>query len=275
MLSPETLIWYFLKAIGRPSLPYGDERGLCRLFESFLILLSQIDAEGNRKDILKKMVQILTEDRYSVVRKIIQHSTLAEVKEFLLLASKCHCLSSHDIKIFHSLAELAFPSLKTGAKEETEEEVIWATEEGYNRAKKRLEEIASIETVENAKEIEVARAHGDLRENAEFKAALERRDRLQGEISSLSKQLNIARILSPQDIDTSCVGVGVVVECETDGGKTIQYTLLGPWEADPDKGIVSFQSKLAAKMKGLRLGDRFAFQDHQYSIKSIQSYFDR
>lgn len=274
-ISPETLIWYFQKALSRSSLPYGDHRGLSRLFESFLILLSQIEQSGERKDLIKKMVQIISASRYSVVRKIMENATLEEAKEFLLLATKCQSLSSHDIKIFHSLAELAYPSLK-GEEEAPEEDLtIWTTQEGYKKAKERLEEIATVETIENAKEIEVARSHGDLRENAEFKSALERRDRLQGEIRFLSEQLNHARILSPADVQKDCVGVGVIVECETESGSKVSYTLLGPWEADPDKGILSFQSKLASKMKGLKPGDQFTFQNHSYSIKEIRSFFDK
>ena len=91
----------------------------------------------------------------------------------------------------------------------------------------------------------MARSHGDLRENAEFKAALERRDRLQGELKFLSEQLNRARIITRQDISTEEAGIGAVVECRNDKGQTVVYTLLGPWDADPEKNILSFQSKLA------------------------------
>ena len=52
----------------------------------------------------------------------------------------------------------------------------------------------------NAREIEAARALGDLRENAEFKAALERRARLQSELKFLSDQIGKARILTPEDV---------------------------------------------------------------------------
>ena len=79
-------------------------------------------------------------------------------------------------------------------KREEEEIPFWSTETGYNRVKERIQAISTVETVENAKEIEEARALGDLRENAEFKAALERRNRLQGELKMLSEQFNRARI---------------------------------------------------------------------------------
>jgi len=268
---PELVIWYFQKVIIDSSLPLSDAEGKSQVFEAFLILLAALEQTGERRDLIKKMHGILTAGRYSVVRKIMKTASLADVKEFLLLVTKCHSLSEHDIKIFHSLAEVAHPSLASRKEEPIEEDVIWTTKEGYTSVQKRIEHIGTVETVDNAKEIEIARAHGDLRENAEFKAALERRDRLQGELKLLSDQLNKARILAKEEIDTSTAGVGTTIDCESQDGKTVSYTLLGPWDADPDKNILSFQSKLAKAMTGLQVGDTFELQKQTYTIKAIRS----
>jgi transcription elongation GreA/GreB family factor len=148
--------------------------------------------------------------------------------------------------------------------------VIWTTEAGYKKVKERIQQIATVETVQNAKEIETARSHGDLRENAEFKSALEKRDRLQSELKGLSDQVNRARVLTKADIVTDEVGIGCVVEFKNKDGKT----LLGPWDADTNIGILSFQSKLAQEMKGLAVGDKFQFQGEEFTITSIRSYLD-
>jgi transcription elongation factor GreA-like protein/transcription elongation GreA/GreB family factor len=274
--NPELFVWYFQKIIDSPTLPFSDNEGKSKFFESFLILLSSIENDSAQRDLVKKMLSLLTDDRYALVRKIYQNATIEEVKEFLLLASKCHSLSAHDKKIFQSLAEVVYPALGKGAKEPeyyTGElgDVIWTTEEGYKKAQLRLQEIATKETVDNAKEIEVARSHGDLRENSEFKFALERRDRLQAEVKSLSEQINQARILTKEDITTDKVGVGTIVECKTPEGTSVSYTLLGPWEADPDKNILSYQSKLASKMTNLSVGDKFEFQERNFTITKIRS----
>ena len=156
---------------------------------------------------------------------------------------------------------------------ETEEQVIWTTEQGLHKIKSRIEEIATVETVENAKEIEVARSHGDLRENSEFKYALERRDRLQGELKFLSDQVKVARVLSKADVASDKVGVGTIIECEDAKGNFVTYTLLGPWDANTEKNILSFQSKLAQDIKGLKVGDQFNIQSTTYTIKKIRNYF--
>lgn len=274
---PNTFVWYFQKMIGKPNLPLGDDEGRNRFFESFLILLSILEKDNKNRDIIKRMHTLLISGRYANVRKIFQHAPIEYVREFLLLATKCHSLTEHDIKIFHSLAEVVHPSLGKLAKkydeveEEKEEDIIWTTEEGYHKMKERIHNIATVETVENAKEIEVARSHGDLRENAEFKSALEKRDRLQGELKFLTDQFQNARILTKKEVETDKVGVGVVVDCS--GDKDVSYTLLGPWEADPDKAILSVQSQLAQNMIGKKVGEQVTIQGKDYTIKGIRNYF--
>jgi transcription elongation factor GreA-like protein/transcription elongation GreA/GreB family factor len=274
---PDTFVWYFQKIMAQKKMPFSDKQGKVRFFESFLILLSHLEQVSEQRDLIKKMHSILSAGRYAIVRQMMQDAHVDEVKEFLLLATKCHSLSDHDIKILHSLAEVAHPSLgklrKKGKDSSAEEpQIIWTTQEGYLKLQQRIQQIATVETVENAKEIEIARAHGDLRENAEFKAALERRDRLQAELKFLSDQLNRTRIITKQDISTDEVGVGSIVQCVNQKGQPIHYTLLGPWDADPEKNILSFQSKLAQTMKGLSIGDKFQFQGDSFTISGISSY---
>lgn len=269
---PEMVIWYFQKILANPTLPMGDNAGKLRFFETFLINLSSLEQTGERRDLIKKMHGILSEGRYAIVRELVKIASTAEVKEFLLLTTKCHSLSEHDLQIFQSLAEVEHPSLaKKAPLKAEEEEVIWSTPEGYTLLQKKIEQIGTVETVENAKEIEVARSHGDLRENAEFKAALEKRDRLQSELKFLSDQLNKCRILVKEEIDTSEVSVGTVVECESAEGEKITYTLLSPWDADIDQNILSFQSKLAQQMRGLKKGDTIDLQGKTLTIMDIRS----
>ncbi|WP_420421760.1 GreA/GreB family elongation factor [Simkania sp.] len=276
---PNVLMWYFQKIMKAESPPFASQDGKNRFFESFLILLSTLEQSSGHRDLIKKMHTFLTSGRYANVRKIFQKANIETVQEFLLLATKCHSLSDHDIKIFHSLAEVVHPSLAKLSKkyeEQTQEDEtpIWTTEAGYRKIKERIHAISTVETVENAKEIEVARSHGDLRENAEFKAALERRDRLQSELKTLSAQFNRARILTKADVQADQVNVGVIIDCEGEDGSKVSYTLLGPWDADPDQHILSFQSKLAQSMIGNKVGDKVNIQGKQFTIASLRNYFD-
>lgn len=272
---PDVFVWYFQKALGQPEIPFADREGKNRLFDGFFVVLHHVEHLPTERELVKKMHNILTSGRYAVVRDILQGAPLEVVKEFLLLSTKCHSLSDHDLKILHSLAEVVHPSLGKMRKSQDDEHLIWTTEAGFNKVKDRIQEIATVETIENAREIEVARSHGDLRENAEFKAALEKRSRLQSELKALSDQVNHCRIITKADITTDEVGIGCVVTCNNKSGKKLTYTLLGPWDADASLGILSFQSKIAQEMKGLSLGDKFQFQGDEFTITDIQSYLEK
>ena len=275
---PEVFVWYFQKIMSQTAIPYSDLEGKHRFFEALFVLLSYVEQSTEYRELVKKIHNILTQNRYAVVREIMQGASVETLQEFLLLASKCHSLSDHDQKILHSLAEVAQPSIAQTRKKQdslSDSNVIWTTDEGFKKVKNRIQQIATVETVQNAKEIEVARSHGDLRENAEFKSALEKRDRLQSELKLLSDQANRARVLTKADISTEEVGVGCVVEFKNKEGKTLVYTLLGPWDADPNAGILSFQSKIAQDIKGLTVGDKFKFQGEEFTITTIRSYLDK
>lgn len=277
----DIFVWYFQKIIDKKSkLPFSDADRQNRFFEGLLILLDHLESKPQYRDLAKKIVSILTDNRYKVVREIMQQSSLEEVKEYLLLATKCDTLTDHDIKILYSLAEVVHPSLSRLRKEKDrsaggEENTIWTTQEGYQKIQLRIQQIATVETVHNAREIEAARALGDLRENAEFKAALERRDRLQAELKLLSDQIAKARILTPNDVPADEVGIGSVVHCSDSKGEHLRFTLLGPWDADPEQHILSFQSKLAQAMKGRVVGEKFEFQGERFTITDIDNFFDQ
>lgn len=276
---PEMFVWYFQKLIGEDELniPFENQEGRHQFFEAFFILFSAIEGQPDQRDLLKKMFNLLSAKRYALVRKLLQGTTIEFAKEFLLLASKCQTLTGHDMKILRSLTEVVHPSLAVpkqakGGKDEENEE-IWTTEEGYLKIQERIRQIGTVEVVENAREIEAARALGDLRENSEFKFAQERRARLQSELKTLSSQLNRARIITPDDVHSHEIGVASVVNVIDGQGNKTSFTILGPWDADPDRNILSFNSKLAQSMLGKKIGESFDFRDEKFQILGFESYF--
>lgn len=270
---PEAFFWYFQRIVSEENLPLGDSKNKKLFLEAFFIVIHYIEDKEEYRDQVKKMHNFLTQKRYLIFREIIQDASKEYLQELLLLASKCQLIDRQELRTLHALAEVVQPSLK-GEEKEKEKNIqeIWTTEEGYKKLQQRMHQIGTIETVDNAKEIEAARALGDLRENSEYKFALERRSRLQSELKTLSRELNHARVLTKEDIVTTEVGVGTIVEVADPKGKKTTYTLLGPWDADPAKNILSFQSKLAEAMMGKKVGDSFDFQGEKYKITLIKSY---
>ncbi|MDB6081193.1 MAG: greA, partial [Chlamydiia bacterium] len=273
--SPEAFVWYFQKVLNNDA-PYFTDIDSTYLFvEALLILFNHLDNKPNYRDLSKKVYNTFTGNRFQVVRDFLKGSSKDFAEEFLLLTSKCHGFSDHDKKILRSLVEVVHASLAKEKKPDDADLItIWTTKEGYNFVQERIKQIGTSEMVDVAKEIEVARGHGDLRENAEYKSALERRNRLQSEMKTLSDQFNNARIITKDDISTQCVGVGTKVQLLDSKGKKITYSILGPWDANPDLFILSFQSKLAQAMEGKEVGEKFNFKDEEFKVLQIVSYED-
>ena len=274
--NPELFFWFFQREILQKKLEIPlsikPERG----WEALLTLLSQIENLSSYADLTRKINQFLLQNRYQEVRKLFKTASLPFTKEFLLLASKCHSLSNQDQKSLLSLAAVHFPELAKagGGTEKRDRHVLWTTKGAFEKIQERIRHIATVETIDNAREIEAARALGDLRENAEYKFAKERRARLQGEMRRLSEEMSQARILVPDDVSQKEVGVGSVVQVEDSQGKVTTYQILGPWDADPEKHILSSHSKLAEAMHNLSVGDTFGFKEETFTIKSLKTIFD-
>lgn len=270
---PEAVVWYFQKIIEKDDDIFCDPEGESKFFEAFLIMYSDLDSKPEYRDLSKKMYAILTDNRFEVIRYFLKIAPLEFAHEFLLLASKCRGFSDHDQKILQSLAEVNHPGLAKKSKSPSiDPHVIWTTKDGYMRTHQRIQHIGTVEMINNAKEIEEARAHGDLRENAQYKAALERRSRLQSELKMLSDQFRHARIITKDDIIIDSVGIGMRVNLTDANGKTSQITILGPWDADPENSILSFQSKFVQAMLGKKVGETFMFKTDQYTITDLNSY---
>lgn len=270
---PDVFIWYFQKVVDGEAVPFSDKRGQWEFLEIFLILFSILETQPEHRDLIKKMYGMLSGNRYLMVRNILEGTSIEFIREFLLLVSKCRTLSEHDKKILNSLAEVVHPDLVDKRKSDVDQtDMIWTTEEGLRRTQERVRQLGTVEVVDNAREIEAARALGDLRENSEFKFALERRAHLQNELKVLSDQLHRARLIAPDDISSTEIGIGSKVELSDRNGKCVVYTILGPWEADADKGILSFQSKLAESMIGKKVGDVVEYKDSVLTVSKIASY---
>ena len=265
-------MWYFQKVVSNEAPLHASQADQERFFEGFLLLLATLERRRECKDLVRKMVSIFTGQRFKIVRALLKGTDIAYAREFLLLASKCQSFDTHEQKILHSLFDVVHGSPQEGLDHGWESSVIWTTEDGYRRTKERIERLGTVEVVENAKEIEEARAHGDLRENAEYKAALERRSRLQHELKALSDQFHRARIITEEDISTDTVGIGTKATLQADDGTQTAFTILGPWDADPEANILSEHSKLAQALLGKRKGNRCEFRGKHGTISRIESF---
>ncbi|MDR0302957.1 MAG: transcription elongation factor GreA [Treponema sp.] len=137
---------------------------------------------------------------------------------------------------------------------------LMVTQSMYEEKKKQLAHIMDEEVPANSKEIEYALSLGDLRENAEYKAAKEKQEQLNSQIAKLKEDLERAQLFDPNSINTSKVSFGtkVLLLNETTGEKE-EYTILGPWESNPENNIISYLSPFGGAILNKVDGERFEF----------------
>ncbi|MGI9256912.1 MAG: GreA/GreB family elongation factor, partial [Salinispira sp.] len=148
---------------------------------------------------------------------------------------------------------------------------IMKSYEGRQKALKRLHDV---EVPKNSKEIAAAREYGDLKENAEYKAAKERQDILNTTARKWEEELQSVQIIQPDSIHCDKVGFGtmiVLLNLITNTEETV--TIMGPWESNPEKKILSHLSPFASKLLNNTVGQVIEFainkREYRYEIKNI------
>lgn len=138
-------------------------------------------------------------------------------------------------------------------------ERIPMSQEGYARLRQELDRLQKKERYEVIKAIEVARGHGDLKENAEYHAAKERQSHIEGRIMELKDKLGRAEVIDCTAVSCTRVVFGTVVTLtDLDTEEEIRYQLLGPEEADVGRGSISVLSPIGRAMIGKCVGDEIS-----------------
>jgi len=149
------------------------------------------------------------------------------------------------------------------------------TKEGYEKLKVDLLHIVKVERPKNIRDIEEARAHGDLSENAEYHAAKERQGHLDAKKRELEFKLTHAQIIDVSKLTNEKVVFGSTVTLQdTESGDIKKYTLVGQEEADLKKGKISVQSPVGKALIGHKIGDvvtiKTPVKTVEYEIQEIQ-----
>jgi transcription elongation factor GreA len=140
-------------------------------------------------------------------------------------------------------------------------EQVPITKEGYEALKKELEYLKKVERPKNIQAIEDARSHGDLTENAEFDAAKDRQAFIDGRVTDLEYKLSRADIIDSRTLSNDrAVFASYVVLENIETGEDVTYQLVGPDEANIEKGRISVSSPLGKAIIGKKPGDEITLQ---------------
>lgn len=130
------------------------------------------------------------------------------------------------------------------------------TPEGYERLQVELKEQKSVVRPKIVRDIEEARAHGDLSENSEYDDAKERQSLCEGRIAQLEQLVATAEVIDPAKLpQTDRIVFGATVDLENAEGDERTYQIVGESESDLDRNRISWRSPLAKALIGKHEGD--------------------
>ena len=131
------------------------------------------------------------------------------------------------------------------------------TKDGEKVIKEKLSQLKFIERPKISEAIAEARAHGDLKENAEYHAAKELQGLVEAKINEMESALSNAQVIDVKDIpETGRVVFGSTVTLyDIDDDKEISYTIVGNLESDPDAGKISIDTPIAKGLIGKHVDD--------------------
>jgi transcription elongation factor GreA len=149
------------------------------------------------------------------------------------------------------------------------------TPRGVRVLKEELKRLREVERPKNVLDIEVARAHGDLRENAEFHAAKERQGFIEGRSRDIESILAQAEVIDPGKLSGQRVVFGATVRlADTDSGDEVTYCIVGDFEADIKQGRIAISAPLARALIGRETGDTVTLKtgkgSREYQISEVR-----
>jgi transcription elongation factor GreA len=236
---------------------------------------SHRDTTENRK-INKQVSNYLFKD--SALEEFLMESGSETIERVYTLVSDVKDLDpAVKLSLRRKIVE-KWPEFHFGGEEEKQvvSRGLMVTTEKYSEKQELLSEILDVEVPANQKEIAYALSLGDLRENAEYKAAKEKQDELNAKVAKLKNEIERAQIFDKSSISVSKVSFGTVVTLTNEiSGETEAYTILGPWESEPTNNVISYLSPLGKKLLNHKPGERLSFLIHerkfQYKVEKIEA----
>jgi len=218
------------------------------------------DPEASKlKGLKSRLLNLLTEKHQALIAETFEGLEVEEVR-------KRH-RAVMDNPTLNEIFKLAFDSAVRGTCFKLDEAEAGAaadkehfvTSQAFEARQKEYLHLKTVEIPANSKAIGEAAALGDLSENAEYHAAKERQKIFFRRLEALEDLLHRARVLEPDHVDTSVIGFGTTFKVrDQDSSKTEQYTLLGLWDAEPEKNVLSYLTPFGKQFMNRRVNDSLA-----------------
>jgi transcription elongation factor GreA len=279
---PEVFLWtaknIFSKVWTYEWLDYPYDTLILNFFRLFKEL-QKIEPKGVR---LKNLaMEILKSNNYAILREIVKEKDIDVVRKIYEMILDADFLDEAQkeelLNVIKSERKDILSHLAEEEKEEVkeEEDFVYITEQKYNELLEEFNKVVNVELPNVAKQISEAVEYGDLRENAEYKAALDKQNILRSMAKKLENDIKKARIIKGENIDTTKISIGTkVILLNMTEGEEEEYTILGPYEADYENHIISYLSPFGKAMMNKKVGDTFSInigdEKREYKVIRIE-----
>lgn len=252
LLSADLLMWMAKERKGLAESVFDIDLG-----HAILGVIENDHMEGGPKR-TGRLQDLLSDDRTLLGEMVLE----AEEEDIKLLAKRILGSASFDELTRRSLmariikARPEMEAMMADNAASQREDALIVSWESMDRKKQELEDLVNVKIPDNKREIQIARAEGDLRENGGYKAARDQQAvllRLQGKYE---RELRNARGTDFANVSTDKVGIGTIVDVEdVPSGEKETFTILGAWDGDLEKNIISYLSESAKALIGKTVGE--------------------
>ena len=236
--------------------------------ESFGAMLSAIERETSDEKRACKLRDYILSDN-GLIEMLTESADLEVVQDITRAIQLSTCFEGMDKRSVLGKIVKTRPEIQDfitgGERAKTEKSegegaliVSWASLE---KRAAELEDLTQRRIPANSKEIEIAREYGDLRENHEFKAAKEQQKVLTALQAEWERDLDRARGINYAEADISAANVGTrVMVTNLGSGVREEFALLGAWDGDPDKNLISYLTPMGQAILGREAGEEIEFE---------------
>lgn len=218
-------------------------------------------------------------DDHELLVELIGSADLEVIKDLTRALQYSPCFDDMDKRSLLARIVKSYPAIQSLISgEQTKQDVhLTVSWESLERRKNEYHELVQKKIPANSKEIALARSYGDLRENHEYKAAKEMQKLLMRRKSELEDQLVRARGTDFSDAPAEAAGIGTVVHTvDLQTNQPQRFAILGAWDSEPEKGIVSYLSPVAQSLLNRKVGEEVEFEihdvRHRHRVEKIEPY---
>lgn len=232
--------------------------------EVFRAMIASMERDQFHEKKTSRLKDYLLSDT-KLLPELIETADLEIVKDLTRSLKSTTCFDDMDKRSLLARVVKSYPAIQSliSSDPSTQEKGLIVSQASLERRREEYDQLVRKKIPANSKEIAIARSYGDLRENHEYKAAKEMQKLLMTRKTELEIELAKAKATNFSDSDPTSVCIGTIVHVtDVDQQTQENFTILGAWDSDPDRGIISYRSPLAQQLIHRKPGDEVILEQH-------------